>query len=80
MLTQIKNLSAFILFAILISCNGKKAEETKESSWSSLAVQTEKYIQNAKYTTKEGTNWKIMPDSVESLQGGKRTMATNRIF
>lgn len=66
MYSKIKYILLLGLLIQLIACSNPTSEKTSNSKWISLALQTEKYIQHAQYTSEAGTSWKVMPDSSAS--------------
>jgi len=56
----------YMLIACLLvtSCLHEGKDKTKDDSWMPMVLKTEKYIQQGKFNTGEGSTWKGMPDSL----------------
>jgi len=56
-----------VFVAIYVSCSIKADGPFEENDWLSEAIKTEKFIKQAKFQSPEGTAWRVMPDSLNSL-------------
>ena len=63
-------LKILVLIIFLVGCSNQKNDSFSDENWISLAMESEKYIQQSKYLSDEGEIWKVMPDSLNS-QGDK---------
>ncbi len=69
---MIKYYTVVTFFLIcLASCNSSQESGIQESRYVTVVKKAEKFIQKGQYTTKNGTTWKEMPDSLNTRPANK---------
>ncbi|MBT7094533.1 MAG: hypothetical protein HN936_14895, partial [Bacteroidetes bacterium] len=59
-------IAAILCIVCFDACSNQKNDAFTNEDWLSLAIKTEKYIQQSKYHSDVGVTWRVMPDSIDS--------------